>query len=85
MLKTNEKVMDAIEHKAIIIAIRTFFADAVGIEFSIWEWLCATNDESPDSPYIIWERVAGLSYWELFEVVDALRSDIVYSMGELNV
>lgn len=81
----NKTEAAKVANKAICIAVRTYFADALGHEHAIWEWLSQTNDETPDCPYVIWEQVASLSYWELFEVVDALRCDIIYSMGEFNV
>ena len=74
-----------IKNKAICIAVRTYFADAIGYEHEIWEWLCATEDADADCPYLIWDCVSKLNVLELFEVVDALRCDIIFSMGEFNV
>lgn len=77
-------IIRVVKEKAIVIAVRTFFSDAIGLEHEIWEWLCQVNDETPESPYAIWEQVASLSYFELFEVVEALRTDIVYSFRASN-
>ena len=83
----NKTEAAKVANKAICIAVRTYFADAIGHEHAIWEWLCETEDADADAdcPYPIWDCVSELNLPELFEVVDTLRCDIIRSMGELNV
>ncbi len=69
-----------INNKAICVAVRTFFSDAVGLEHEIWEWLIATESNDSLCPYWTWHVVANLSNNELYDVVDSLRADILYSM-----
>ena len=73
--------MQDIKHKAIEIAVRTFFSDAVGIEHEIWEWLCATESDDSHCPYLVWGEVNTMTNTELWEVTHELRADIRYTIG----
>ena len=74
----DDKVIRAVLHRCITIAVRTFFCDAHDKELEILDWIGNTTEETfNNTTFVLWQEVEHLSPASIHCLVDKLAYEIL--------